>query len=192
MLAEANLLLAELIRDLAQQHELLDTLLIFLADALVFAVPIALIILYLKRSDSREDSLFIFTATVTGIVISYGLGLLYFQEKPFIMFETLITDNSGNSFPSQHAATLFSFAFAALYRKRKNLGLICVMLAILTGFARVAVGYHFPLDILGGLFAGLIGVYLIGSVEEEIENFSRVTEEYEDKLFSTLRRNSSV
>lgn len=66
----------------------------------------------------------------------------------------------GLSFPSGHTASAFAAAvvwLAALGWKR---GWPLLLLAALAGFSRVAVGAHWPVDVLGGALVGTAGAWL--------------------------------
>jgi membrane-associated phospholipid phosphatase len=60
-----------------------------------------------------------------------------------------------NSFPSGHTATAFTLAGVICLRGvHPALGVGCLLLAVLAGLSRAAVGAHWPLDILAGAFGG--------------------------------------
>ena len=63
------------------------------------------------------------------------------------------------SFPSGHTASVFAFAvgWAALLGWRRALPLLAM--AVVAGFSRVAVGAHWPVDVLGGALAGTLGAW---------------------------------
>lgn len=62
------------------------------------------------------------------------------------------------SFPSNTAAVGFAFAMGAWFGNRKA-GYLLLCLAILWSFARVYVGVHFPLDIVGGAALGMLASF---------------------------------
>ncbi|MDE2439881.1 MAG: phosphatase PAP2 family protein [Betaproteobacteria bacterium] len=64
-----------------------------------------------------------------------------------------------HSFPSGHTVSAFSFvvAWLALFGWRAA---PLVLLAALAGFSRVAVGAHWPVDVLAGAMVGLLGGWL--------------------------------
>ena len=73
-----------------------------------------------------------------------------------------------SSFTSSHAANHFAaamFIFATLkhYVNRKWL-LLIFLWALIPCYAQLYVGVHFPTDILGGIFAGLILGYLVAYI----------------------------
>jgi len=59
------------------------------------------------------------------------------------------------SFPANMAAVGFAFAMGAWLGNRK-VGYLILILAVLWSFARVYVGVHYPLDILGGAAIGIV------------------------------------
>ncbi|MFO7794328.1 MAG: phosphatase PAP2 family protein [Candidatus Nanohaloarchaea archaeon] len=186
-MAEFNYILAEMLRGLTGINQIFDMSVVFLAEAPIILIPLILIGLYLKRDKLREDSLFVFTATVLSIGISYLVGLFYYQEAPFMIYDALLGSGVENSFPSQHAATMFTFAIALIYRNRDKIGYSFLGLAVLNGLARVIGGEHFPLDITVSAFLGLIIVQLVSEFESYIERFSSWTEELEDQIISKFR-----
>jgi membrane-associated phospholipid phosphatase len=63
---------------------------------------------------------------------------------------------TAHSFPSGHTVSAFSFvvAWLALLGWR---ALPIVVIAALAGFSRIAVGAHWPVDVLAGAMIGLLG-----------------------------------
>ena len=84
------------------------------------------------------------------------------QERPFLALEGEPINFIGeplshHSFPSGHSATVFFLAAAILcYFNIKNLWLIMLIIIIATAgaFSRIAVGVHFPADVLSGALIG--------------------------------------
>ncbi|MFH1078257.1 MAG: phosphatase PAP2 family protein [Patescibacteria group bacterium] len=58
------------------------------------------------------------------------------------------------SFPSGHTAVSFAIA-SALFHIDRRLGLAALLIALLVALGRVAVGVHFPSDIIGGIVIGI-------------------------------------
>ena len=67
--------------------------------------------------------------------------------------------HSFNSFPSGHTATAFSLFLVTVYLfPNKNIFLVGIFYAIVSGYSRIYLGQHFPLDIAGGITAALLSV----------------------------------
>lgn len=136
-----------------------DSFFLVMAEVLVLSVPAVLTYLWFQSREDRDVALFTFLATVSGISLTYVLGLFYFHHQPFSVYSTIASSGElNNAFPSQHTATMFSVFWSFLYFKRRKLAGFFGAAGILTGFARVFVGFHYPLDILGGVLSGLLGV----------------------------------
>ncbi len=172
-------------------NPILDQSMIFLAEYLVILVPISLIYLWFK---DRETSLFTFYTTVTGIIISYGLGLLYFQENPSATYETIAAYHAENSFPSQHTTALFATALPLIYREKIKIGGLMLFAGLLTGFARIYIGEHWPVDIIGAVFAASLGLLIctytwsyFEKIWRPILNYSRKLEALITKQFKELK-----
>jgi Membrane-associated phospholipid phosphatase len=67
-----------------------------------------------------------------------------------------ITDTGYGSFPSGHSATIFALTtLLSFYFPGRNTGIFFVVIALLTGFSRIYLSQHFPVDVLAGSLAGV-------------------------------------
>jgi undecaprenyl-diphosphatase len=72
----------------------------------------------------------------------------------------LLAPSPDPSFPSDHATGAYAIAFAILLRHRKA-GVVALILATLVGVSRVALGTHYPTDVLGGAAVGALAALLL-------------------------------
>ncbi|MCL4437537.1 phosphatase PAP2 family protein, partial [Patescibacteria group bacterium] len=89
--------------------------------------------------------------------------------RPFDYFHfTPLISESGNSFPSGHAAFFFAIAIIILFWRPKW-GWFFVGSSILLSIARIYVGVHWPLDIIGGAVIGLASGFAVYYLFKKIE-----------------------
>ena len=97
-------------------------------------------------------------------LINQGLNWLISRPRPFValseyIFQPLITDASIDpSFPSDHSLVAFALAtFLAKFFANRQITVILYLWASLIAFSRVAVGVHYPTDIIIGALIGYLG-----------------------------------
>ena len=120
--------------------------------------------------------LFLLIKKKTGWVIQIGISLLvsgllvqmikHFMPspRPVIFFTSGaihyilgVTRTGRSSFPSGHTATAFMLTtLLALYFPGRKPGLFFLTIAILTGYSRIYLSQHFPVDVLAGSLAGVL------------------------------------
>jgi undecaprenyl-diphosphatase len=144
--------------------QLLDDIMKLAAKDLIFlAVPLILLLWFLPGARAgralRQRVAFV-SAVAAVLALAAGMlaGALYSESRPFIEHpgeRRLISHSADNGFPSDHA--LVSFAVAGgLFAWRWMAGLAVSIVATLIGIARIFVGVHWPLDIVGGAAIGIL------------------------------------
>ena len=120
-------------------------------------------------------------ATMLATVISVALQFLFTPHiRPFMDIALPINTKAANlgdlglhrlsSFPSDSASLYFAVC-TIIFLENRKLGIACGIWAFLTvGVCRVALGYHYPSDILGALVLGP-GLVLISSKMGFIQTF---------------------
>lgn len=97
------------------------------------------------------------------LTIAHLASLAIDHPRPFMvgLAPNLLAHVADSSFPSDHATTFFALTCAFARRPVSGLpGLAWVLgaLGLAVGLARVALGLHFPLDVLGGGAIGGMGM----------------------------------
>ncbi|MCD6097213.1 phosphatase PAP2 family protein [bacterium] len=149
-----------LLNHIVSSNLLVKYLAFFLANITIFIVFLLLFIIktqskkifFLKRALILSLSVFIF---------SYLISLIFLEKRPLYIIEGLFYKKSFlslialPSFPSVHTALLFAWGMLFL-TENKRIAILIIGLSLLCGMSRVALGYHWPIDILGGILISYI------------------------------------
>lgn len=154
------------INGLAGRFSYLDPAMALVArwGAVVYAI--ALLSVWFKKAvpgqtiKNRKGVLKVILSAGIALGINQIIGLLYFRPRPFAGHNvTLLLGRSPDpSFPSDHA-TGATAVTASIFVQNKAWGTILTVLSLVLFVARVYCGVHYPLDITGGIFTGLVGSY---------------------------------
>lgn len=114
----------------------------------------------------------ILTLLIADNLISYILKPFFNRPRPLVPPELAHTVSP--SFPSNHATNVFTLAMVLGWHY-KRLSPICFIGAGIVGFSRVYTGVHYPFDIVGGAFVGIICalfvIWVSSRVKETIRRF---------------------
>lgn len=105
-------------------------------------------------------------ALSAGMALAIGsvISGLVDRARPFVadpgQVHLFVSHSSDPSFPSDHATASFAIAVAILLRKR-GWGLVALAAATLLALGRVAVGVHYPSDVLAGATLGTVVALLL-------------------------------
>lgn len=134
---------------------------VFVAQYL-FVLPVIVLGGYFFSRPRSEWGRMALFAIPAGL-LTYALGLLgghlYFDPRPFVVghFTPLIAHAPDNGFPSDHTLFVSAFAAVGVFWNRR-LGIALWVIAVLVAVARVYIGLHHPIDVLGSMAFALIGV----------------------------------
>ena len=146
----------------------MNSLMIFIAQYLILFTPI-IIIIYIWTHDNKKDatidSIYIAISSAMAWGIAHILKNTFKTLRPELAHDILLKSESIYAFPSGH--TTFFFALATvLYFHHKRLAYVTYIIGAMVGIARVYIGVHYPIDIVGGIVLGV----LVGIISQNIYN----------------------
>jgi len=122
-------------------------------------VGLLLILYFIKRQKK-----YLFSALNISLVIGISalitgtLKVLLTRARPYKVLDSISTpiiESGGYSFPSGHTTEAFALATTVfLITRNPWLRLIALVWAVFIAYTRMALGVHFPVDILGGILVG--------------------------------------
>ena len=158
---------------------MVDTLSVFAANYLWYVIIGIAAIYFLIQSRPEQKRVLIFAALVLALVYIVSLlgGALYNDPRPFIVahFVPLIPHKANNGFPSDHVLWSASTA-AIIFLSNKYLSVILWLLTILVGAARVYVGVHHPIDIVGSMLMAIVVGSIVYLIIRKMKMFRGATE----------------
>jgi undecaprenyl-diphosphatase len=191
MIEQLNIALFHLINQYAGINPFFDTLAVFAAEYMPVVVILALIYLWIRKGDSTRDILLYgLYAAITGLIINYLIGLVYFHPRPSMLNlgTQLFPYPMDSSFPSDHTTLMVSIALMLIYFKETRIyGAIILILGLIGGFARVFSGIHFPFDIFGSVIVAIISTILIFYFKERFNPLNNVIKQIYSKLIGFSR-----
>lgn len=135
------------------------------AGPIAFAIPVLMLGLSYIQKDTltRKRSLYIGASVLTAVVITNILKYSINRTRPFETYPFIEKVTSGGSpaFPSGHTSDAFSLATAISIAYPKWYVIVpSYAWAVTVGYSRMALGAHYPSDVLAGALIGVGSAYL--------------------------------
>lgn len=136
-----------------------DIVVLFFATFFIWFLFLGLGVLWVTDGRiKKEQVIHALFATALTFIIAEAIKYLFHTQRPFISdgreVDVLFTPKDG-AFPSSHTAVSFALA-VTIFLHDRSIGFWFVVGAILIGIARVLANVHYPIDILGGAFVGIV------------------------------------
>jgi undecaprenyl-diphosphatase len=135
------------------------------AALLVAAVPLYLIVGWLRGTDAeRRRLLEAALACVLALLIAWVIGAIWPRPRPFMVpiGHALMAHAPNASFPSDHLTGIWSVAFSLLlHRGSRGAGVWLALLGLPVAWARIYLGIHFPIDMAGAALIALVSAWAL-------------------------------
>jgi undecaprenyl-diphosphatase len=121
------------------------------------------------------------TILVSGLLIAQVAKQLIERDRPSLLNYAVPQEPwKFDSFPSGHTSTSFAVAtmlWLMTYRdnRLKFLGPLTIVLALLVGISRIYRGVHWPTDVIGGVFAGVLSSLVVNWMFAHFANRSKAS-----------------
>jgi undecaprenyl-diphosphatase len=139
-----------------------------MANDLIFVVPLILVAMWCwGGKEQRDTALKICAVALIALGVNQLLGTAFPHPRPFAigLGHTFIPHANDSSFPSDHATVFASMGVTLLFASaRSALGWTVLILGSWVAWARIYLGVHYPLDMIGALAVVAAVCALIGPV----------------------------
>ena len=160
----------------ASQHQPLRALAILAAKYLAAVPPLLLVGVFLwafSRRDTRSMARAGLAALGAALALGANqvVGQLVTRARPYSALATVHAIGSRNgdsSFYSDHTTIAVGTAIGVFLVARR-LGVVALVVATLVGLGRIAVGAHYPSDVLAAAAAAAIGVAVLLLLTEPVQ-----------------------
>ncbi|MDY0203093.1 MAG: phosphatase PAP2 family protein [Desulfovibrio desulfuricans] len=130
------------------------------------AVALALIALLTQKPHGVLAGRLILTMALA-MGTAYCIRKFHYNPRPFVMGlgRMLIDHAPTSSFPSFHATFVFSLALPLLFLQGTRLfSLAIILLGLMTAWARIFAGVHYPLDMAGAFVTAFVAAVVAGMI----------------------------
>lgn len=148
---------------------------IFAAKYLVFLIVLWLLGMWFWGSPKHRNTLILaFIASLVALAVNWGISLTWFHPRPFVLGigHTYLMHAPDSSFPSDHFTALCAIFLIFLWQETiKSLTVLFLLfMTLCIAWARIYVGVHYPLDMLGGIVVAVLSagavIYLSTFIEQ--------------------------
>ena|ERR1035437_1325088 len=130
-----------------------------IATDLIYMIPLLLLTMWFWGEEARRN-----LALKACLVAALGVGLnqlirfAWPHPRPFMLGlgQTYLSHAPDSSFPSDHMTLFVAIALSLLIGVSTRLAVLTLLAGLCNGWARIFLGIHFPLDMVGAV--GVAGI----------------------------------
>lgn len=161
--------LFESINGFAAHHDGIEDACRFFALNAQYAFVGLLAFMFLMRGkwaseNARHGVIAALLSAGIALLVAHMITLVWDRPRPYVAdpgdSHLFIAPSHDPSFPSDHATAAFAIA-VSIYLRSRRIGLVALAMAVTLALARVAVGVHYPGDVVGGALIGTATALLL-------------------------------
>ena len=182
------------LNDFLFQHDTVEDPVLFYVNAseALFAATLAIVFLAARgerHAGWRRATVAAVLSAALALAIGQAIADVVDRVRPFVadphQVHLFAAHAADASFPSDHATASFAIAVAIFLRKR-GWGTLALLAAAVLSVGRVAVGYHFPTDVLAGAALGTAAALLLWTptLRRRVDAFADLLGRPLDRLFA--------
>jgi undecaprenyl-diphosphatase len=154
--------LYDALNDFVARHDALeDALHFFAVDAQILFVALLAVLFFARGKHASRNGRHGVVAAAFSATLALGvaqvIGAVWDRARPYEAHpgdaHLFLTRSPDPSFPSDHATAAFAIAVAIGLRHR-GAGVLAFALAVIVSIARIALGTHYPTDVVAGALLG--------------------------------------
>jgi undecaprenyl-diphosphatase len=136
-----------------------------LANWAIFLVPLLFAALWLWGDpNSRAGILLTFCAAELALGLNQVAAIIWYHPRPFAVpiGRTLVEHVADSSFPSDHVTFLIASGIGLMiWTRHRGVGFAILALSIPVALARIFLGVHFPIDMVGAIPVAAFGLLIV-------------------------------
>jgi undecaprenyl-diphosphatase len=137
----------------------------FSAEWLIYLVAVMMVVIGVVTGRKVRLALLQVAATIViALIINFTIAAFWYHPRPFELGlgNQFSPHAIETSFPSDHGTVLFAVAFATLIvRSSRGVTTLAFGIAILVAWARIYLGVHWPLDMIGSLIVAAVACLIV-------------------------------
>lgn len=168
-------------------NALLLTVATVFAEYAIWTIPIFMGVAWLRGGERTRKVLLEAAASgLAGLLINQLIGLVWQHPRPFMvgLGHSYLAHAADSSFPSDHLTLIWAVAFSFLmHQSPRTAGLILALLGLPVAWARIYLGVHFPLDMVGAAMVAGLSAWL---ALREVRWYMPVSYRLGTRIYQTL------
>lgn len=137
---------------------------IAVGDFLIYLVPVTLAWMWLSGGVSQRNlALKVFAVVMLAVGVNQLIALVWQHPRPFMLGlgHAWIEHQADSSFPSDHVTVLSGVGLTLLFSGATALAGLMLAFTVAVAWARVFLGVHFPLDMVGAVIVSGMTLFLV-------------------------------